>query len=159
MLDMELVKNAEKVLEKEIKKIVDKGEAITPTELENLKKSLCVLDMLNNYGSGMPMGDPENAYGYNGYSGAWNMNIRRVNDNPYAYGMHPGMNDTDSYGRSRSPVTGRYISHGQTSMGYSGHSIEDRMIASLETQMDTATSDYERQKIQEEINRIRMGTR
>lgn len=44
-------------------------------------------------------------------------------------------------------------------MGYSGHSIEDRMIASLENQMDTATSDYERQKIQEEINRIRMGTR
>ena len=25
--------------------------------------------------------------------------------------------------------------------------------------MDTTTSDYERQKIQEEINRIRMGTR
>lgn len=156
MLDMELIKNAEKVLEKEIKKIVDKGEAITPADLDNLKKSLCVLDMLNNYGSGMPMGDPENSYGY---SGAWNMNIRRVNENPYAYGMHPGMNDTDSYGRSRSPVTGRYISHGQTSMGYSGHSIEDRMIASLENQMDTATSDYERQKIQEEINRIRMGTR
>ena len=156
MLDAELIKNAESVLEKEIKKIVDKGEAITPAELENLKKSLCVIDMLNNYGSGMPMNDPENSYGY---SGAWNMNIRRVNDGPYAYGMNQMMRDTDSYGRGRSPVTGRYISHGQNSMGYSGHSIEDRMIAALEQQMDSAGSDYERSKIQEEINRIRMGTR
>lgn len=161
MLDMELIKNAEKVLEKEIKKIVDKGEAITPAELDNLKKSLCVIDMLRNYEMGSPMGDPETAYGYNGYngySGAWNMNIRRVNDVPYAYGQNQ-MPETDSYGRSRSPVTGRYISHGQNGIGYSGHSIEDRMIASLEQQMDSANSDYERQKIQEEINRIRMGTR
>ena len=150
MVDMELIKSAEKLLEKKIRKIVDKGD-MTSSELDNLKKALCVADMLNNMQNGMPAGDGENSYGY---SNGWNMNIRRMNEMPYEYGM-----PTDSYGRGRSPVTGRYISRGTGVTGYSGHSIEDRMIASLEQQMDSATSDYERTKIQEEINRIRMGTR
>lgn len=155
MIDMELIKSAEKLIEKEIRKIVDKGD-VTPPELDNMKKALCVADMLRNYESGMPVGDGENSYGYAGYSNGWNMNIRRMNEMPYNYGM-PEI--TDSYGRGRSPVTGRYISRGTNNNGYSGHSIEDRMIASLEQQMDSASSDYERQKIQEEISRIRMGTR
>lgn len=69
--------------------------------------------------------------------------------------------EMSSYGysgmRGRSPVTGRYISRGMN--GYSGHSIEDRMIASLEEQMDSAKSEYERKMILDEINHIRMGTR
>ena len=44
--------------------------------------------------------------------------------------------------------------------GYSGHSINDKMIASLEHIMDDATTDYERAQIQSEIDAIRMrGTR
>lgn len=40
--------------------------------------------------------------------------------------------------------------------GYSGHSINDKMIASLEHIMDEATTDYERAQIQSEIDAIRM---
>lgn len=75
-----------------------------------------------------------------------------------SYGMDYGMHgDPMGYSetRGRSPVTGRYISRGMD--GYSGHSIEDRMIASLEQQMDNANSEYERQIIQKEIKHIRMG--
>lgn len=65
-----------------------------------------------------------------------------------------------NYGRNnytaRSPVTGRYISRGTEQ---SGHSIVDRMIASLEEQMDSAKTDYERQLIQEEIENIRAKNR
>lgn len=85
--------------------------------------------------------------------------------NRYDYGYGYGYGDPGySEERGRSPVTGRYISRGMSGRGgnnnggggYSGHSIEDRMIASLEQQMDQAQSDYERNMIEEEINHIRM---
>lgn len=80
-----------------------------------------------------------------------------------------------SYMRGRDAMTGRYTSRGYDSYGhysyngpyetprmsydrgYSGHSINDRMIAKLETMMGEAESDYERQKIQEAIARMEMG--
>ena len=79
-----------------------------------------------------------------------------------------------SYRQTRSPMTGRYISRGDMSyngpyetpmyghmpsydMHYSSHSIDDRMIDALERMMGEATSDYERQRIQEKINQMRMS--
>lgn len=64
----------------------------------------------------------------------------------------------ESYRRGRSPSTGRYVSmaeHPRYEGGYSGHSINDKMIASLEKLMDKAESDYERQQIADEINDLR----
>ena len=62
------------------------------------------------------------------------------------------------YGAKRSPVTGRYISYGNShtygSTHYSGHSIKDRMIARLEPMYDEATSEHERQMIANTISRI-----
>lgn len=57
-----------------------------------------------------------------------------------------------SYGRMRSPVTGRYVSRDR--MGMSGHSVEDRMIAKLEEMYDDAPGEYEREKIRKEIRQI-----
>lgn len=39
--------------------------------------------------------------------------------------------------------------------GKSYHSVNDRIIASLEREMDMASSDYERKKIEDEIHRLR----
>lgn len=64
----------------------------------------------------------------------------------------------DSYRRGRSPSTGRYVSMAERPRyegGYSGHSINDKMIASLEKLMDKAESEYERQQIADEINDLR----
>lgn len=68
------------------------------------------------------------------------------------------------YGPKRSPVTGRYVSYGNThnygnrltygSDHYSRHSIKDRMIARLEPMYDEATSEHERQMIANTISRI-----
>lgn len=101
--------------------------------------------------NGMYMDDPDMmSYGWN---------IQRT---------HPYMDDMNGMSgrRGRSSVTGRYISRGMDSSntngmnyGQSGHSIKDRMIATLEQQMDNANSSYERQMIQEEINHIRMRNR
>ena len=53
---------------------------------------------------------------------------------------------------NRSPVTGRYVSR---NMGYSGHSVHDKMIAKLETAYDDAESEYEKEEIRKEIDHIR----
>lgn len=69
-----------------------------------------------------------------------------------------------SMARGRSPITGRFVSRLDRPMehydrkysgGYSGHSINDRMIASLEKLIDTAESDYEREEIRNEIESLR----
>ena len=69
--------------------------------------------------------------------------------------------DRDSYGRMRSPVTGRYISNGVNdgtyANGYSGHSVNDRMIMALEQSIQPDMNEYERQKVEEEIRRLRRG--
>lgn len=136
----ELCKSAE-LVKGEVAKIVKKGD-LTPAELESLYKAACLAEKLNkcmsgesaSYGYGNSMGD----YGYG---------------EPYMHGYN-GYSEA----RGRSPVTGRYISRGMNN-GYSGHSIEDRMIAGLEQQMDSAKSDYEREMIRKEIEHIRMGNR
>lgn len=68
-----------------------------------------------------------------------------------------------SYRRGRSPSTGRYMSmdedpnivHAKFEHGYSGHSVNDRMIASLEHLVDQTDGEYERQQIINEIESLR----
>ena len=127
----ELNKFAE-VAKKEVEKIVKKGD-LTPQEVESIYKLTCITEKLMCMSD---EGEGDESYGMSG----------RYYDDGY------------SAARGRSPVTGRYISRGMGSNGYSGHSIEDRMIAALEDQMDAAKNEYERKMIQEEIQRIRMGT-
>lgn len=72
-----------------------------------------------------------------------------------SYGW-PMMND--SHRRGRSPSTGRYVSMAESPRydgGYSGHSINDRMIASLEQMISQTTDEYERQQIMDEIENLR----
>ena len=43
---------------------------------------------------------------------------------------------------------------GSYNMGYSGHSINDRMIAALENMMGNAKSDYEKHEIVDAIHKL-----
>lgn len=148
---MESMCSFAKVAKKELDKIVQKGD-LSPAELDNVKK---ISEVVKNI-SCVQNSEAEPSYGY-GYG--------------YGYGQDGGMSgryygNYGNYGndmgyseaRGRSPVTGRYISRGMDG-GYSGHSIEDRMIASLEQQMDNAKTEYERKMIEEEIKHIRMNNR
>ena len=80
------------------------------------------------------------------------------------YGTTPyyhDMNDMDMmYGRRSRDSMGRYTGHmygtgSGNGSGMYGHSIKDRMVDNLERMMDSASSDYERQEIKAEIERIR----
>ena len=130
-LNEELV-SASKLVKEEVKKITDKGN-LTPQELDSLYKAACFVEKVAE------CCEDDNR----------NMSYGHV---PYYYNDR-GYSET----RDRSPVTGRYISRGMD--GMSGHSIEDRMVASLEQQMDQAKTEYERQQIMREIEHIRMGMR
>lgn len=131
----------------ELDQILQKG-TITPSELDSVYKITKIAKMITE------MGNPEVEMQY-----GMMPNVRMGGPGyGYGYGYRGDMGYSEN--RDRSPVTGRYISRGMSGRnnGYSGHSIEDRMIASLEQQMDQAQSDYERNMIEEEINHIRMKT-
>lgn len=133
------LENTKEAIKDELKKLVKKGD-LTPAEMDTVFKAVDTIKDICE----MCHEDPEGNYSA-GYSGAQG-----------SYGSQ------SYYGQARSPVTGRYISSGmphgnmRVSYGenYSGHSIKDRMVARLEPMYDEAQSDYERQLIQNTINRI-----
>lgn len=128
------------LLEEELRKIVDKND-ISPTELENATKAVCLMQKVQELEE-WPSEEEMDEY----YS-------RR--------GSYHG----NSYRRGRDYDTGRYVSRndGRTPNSYrhmddmSHHSIKDRMIASLENMMDEAGSEYEQNQIHEWITRMEMG--
>lgn len=131
-MDMKVLKDLEEKLEKELKKIAEKSD-ISPAELENATKAVCLIEKLRDMESGGE--DAERSYG--------------------SYGRHPDYryhDDRMDYGRGRSSVTGRYISTGYD--GYSGHSISDRMVAKLEEMYDQAKTEHERETVDKWIKRL-----
>lgn len=137
MVDEELYKVLEDLVEhttKELEKIVKKAD-LTVTEVDNATKALCLIEKAEKLMDGNGMEESMDSYGY--------------------YDPSPM-----SFARMRNPMTGRYMSrdggsYARSNRGYSGHSINDRMIASLESMMDSASSEYERQLVKDEIDRLR----
>lgn len=133
------------LLKDELQKIIQKND-ITPAELDNVKKALCAIK------ESLEIEDI--LYGEDGYS------VR----SSYAYHPH----GTISYRRGRDMNTGRYVSRSDGRMsrrdrmdysmddGYSGHSIKDRMVAKLESMIDEAGGEHEREMINEWIDRLEM---
>ena len=119
------------ILYNNLRKINDKKD-ITPQELDNVKDIATVMAKMSEV-EAMNSGDFTSYYNLDS-----EMNMSRA---PH-YRVHM------SNSRGRDHNTGRYISL---------HSIDDRMIANLENMMDNAGSDYERQRINDWINKIRMG--
>lgn len=145
---IEMLSNSEKLeklLEKEINKVVDKGD-LTSVEVDNLKKVVCLVkEIAELEKEAMDLGYMDE--GESGYYSPMNP--------PYSYGtsMNRTVNPnrfmrTGSYDASR---TRRNASYGN---GHSGHSIKDRMVDRLESMMDEAQTDYERQQIMDMINQI-----
>lgn len=136
----ETMNDSKSLLMKEIGKINAKGD-ISPSELDNLCKAYKTLREISTI-------EAMDDYGDQSYGRGRSMRI----DNSYGYD-YPMRGE--SYRRGRG-ADGRYVSRdGSYERGYSGHSVNDRMIASLEREMDMAESEYDRNKIMEEIRRLR----
>ena len=140
------------MLEDEIKKIVKKGD-ISANELANLEKAVCIADRVDEM---LSRSEEGSSYGMDGMYSSRRMYPRMM------YGDEDAM---QSGRRGRSPVTGRYVSRGMDpyygrgyyddmSTGYSGHSINDRMIAKLEEMYDSAKTDHEKETVNKWIKRL-----
>lgn len=172
MEDMKTVKNVECIIEKELRKIADKG-TLSPTEMDVVHKAVETLEKAAKLEKlheeiKLMKEHPEQ------YSGAYHggvhgyphhMSHPSIPHASYGYNMewcgtaYPAAseyNGMHSGAQHRSPTTGRYVSGEYLNQDhYSGHSINDRMVAQLEKMMDTAKTDYEKQQILDKIKMIR----
>lgn len=164
MDDMKTLKHAEELIERELRKVVDKG-SLNPAEMDVVHKAIDSLEKIAKTEKTceeikLMKERPDQ------YSGAYHGMHTYPHHMPHAsYGWechslgYPAAfeyGDMHSGAQHRSPTTGRYVSgeyHGKDH--YSGHSINDRMVDQLERMMDTAKTEYERQQILDKIKMIR----
>ena len=139
MKDYKTLDELSALIEKELKKLVDKGD-LSPAELQAAKESVCLMEKI----IGLEEGTYEQSFRMPMYAGR-----------SYGYPDRMMMDDY-SYERGRSPRTGRFVSRDR---GYSGHSIGDRAVEKLESMMDNAGSDYEREVLEKYIRMIRADER
>ena len=150
-MNMELLYKFDKLLETELKRVVEKGE-IQPNEWMNLKALACIMKdvkeverMLSTWDDS----DENDMYSYKNY----NMPRMRSMYNPYE-----NQNGDFSNMRGRSKTTGRYMSRTYGG-GRSGHSIKDRMVDSLERMYDDASTEHEKQILDDWIRQIESSER
>ena len=156
-------KTLKDIAEKELDELTRKG-TLSPTEVDTAKNAVCLIKEINELIRQDEWHDES--------SGCHN---RMYYPNmEYSYGFYPRY-DMHSYGdypyytsmaRGRDAATGRYISRGDDMTsgrrmygsfsydGRSGHSIEDRVIDKIEQMMDSAQSNYERERLKQFIRVI-----
>lgn len=138
------LEKTQSLITKEIRKVNQKND-LTPQELGNLTEAVCLMEKIIKLD-----GMIEAAWDEDGEESEY-YDHRMSNRGRSYRGM--------SNARGRSPRTGRFVSRREDpnmdGRGISRHSIEDRMIAALENQMDYAGSDYERQRVGEWIEKMR----
>ncbi|MBQ8698282.1 MAG: hypothetical protein IJ521_04725 [Schwartzia sp.] len=146
----EMIKELENGLCAAVSQIAKKGAGITPTELDNATKAINLMEKLcelREDGEGQSF----RSYGMH-YDGMSNMRGRSS-----VTGRSVSRDGADSASRAyRDGYHDGYRDAGGNSMenGYSGHSIKDRVIASMEQMMDKTSSDYERSTLQEMIRKM-----
>lgn len=124
---------------KELEKVLDQLEELVTNELKKMAKKpeLSPAELKNATDAMCLLAKMEEVKG-----GEYEDD--EYSESPYSRG---------SYARFRNMRTGRYMSN---SRGYSGHSIEDRIVDKLEHMMDEAGSDYERNVIHKWISKVRV---
>lgn len=135
MISNKELENVEDLLADELKKVVKKGELKDANEAKALKDVLESIKIIHCIMEGREMGESD---GYSQYSRSYGHMHNRIPSST-AYGGT--MNFDGVYGR-RMP-------------GYYGHSIKDRMVASLETLYDEAGTQHEKTVIDNWIGRIK----
>ena len=128
-------------VEEAIKPILKQGGSITPPDLENLTKAVCILEKIKRI-------EDSETYDDSGYSatGSYNRSMKSM--------------ARDRASRNNGYYEGNVSSHryydgDSGNSGYSGHSIQDRMIDQLERMIDEAKTEHERQTVQDWIRRLK----
>lgn len=143
----------EKDLGQELDAIIAAG-TINPTEVKTVTDAVCLMLKTKEYEEWLDEEDMGSSY-RRGRSPITGRYVSRSRGGSYdmdymtrrgdSYYMDAPMHDRPH---------GRAYDMGMYDLDYSGHSIKDRMIANLETMMDMAGSDYERQEIKAGIDKL-----
>lgn len=120
---------AKRLIERKIHEVVEKGD-ISPSEM------CCVKDA---YEALYYMTAADTMENSNSYTGSYD-----------SYGRP--MTDWEESMRRGRGANGQYVSRDG---GRSYHSVNDRIVANLERELDYAQSEFERKRIMDEIRRIR----
>ena len=117
---------AKRLIERKIHEVVEKGD-ISPSEM------CCVKDA---------------------YEALYYMTAADTmeSSNPYGESYGRSMMDWEDSMRRGRGANGQYVSRDG---GRSYHSVNDRIVANLERELDYAQSEFERKRIMDEIRRIR----
>lgn len=137
MADCKVYSDLIDIVEAELKKLVKKGE-LNASETSAAKDAVsCILKSMEL----KDKKEMEEELAQRGYS---------YGDDPYRRW------EILSYGGRNMPRMSMASRRDDMSRGYSHHSIKDRAISRLETMMDEAGSEYEREKVREFIRRLEM---
>jgi hypothetical protein len=135
----DIMYKTKELFEKKIGEVINKGD-INPNEMD------CVYKAVKSIGQIATIEAMERAR----WTEEESRRMQTVSHG-YPYEHYPVYDHDVSMARSRNAL-GQFTSHDS---GYSGHSVNDRMIDQLEHMITPTTPDYERQEIMEQIRQIR----
>lgn len=155
MIDTEFLKGLKKTTEKNLMELGKKAD-ISAAETKAAKDAFELLDYLSCKIDECEMREK----GYSQYSG-YSMERRPYREyqitsymSPRGYMSFDGMNyDGPMHGHYRNTMPRSYSDYYMN--GYSGHSINDRLISLVEGMYDEAKTDYEREQLNKFISMIR----
>lgn len=163
--DLKEMKTFDELLEKEIRKEIKRinaAGAINPTDVKTVTDAICLMlkskefeEWLEDEGmSEYSRRNMARSYGENSYAPMRSSITGRFTSR--------GMDSMDRYsGNYMSPSYGMNMpnAYGMRSYenGYSGHSVNDRMISRIEDMMGEAKNDYEAQQMRDVIAYLRSG--
>lgn len=140
------------ILCRNLQQIVAKGD-IVPNEVEPAKHAVCMLKEISE----IEKNEAEIYAMDQGISEGRGWNVRQYeypDDSSYG-NNYPNTNFSNRSMPNRSMRTGRFTSNGRDM--YSGHSLEDRMIARLQQKYDQTSDENVRRIIMSEIEDLRHG--
>ena len=137
------------LIEREVSKVVMKNELI-PQDIE-------MLDKVTDIAKDICCMEKDESEKFGGYPSEKRFAMTYDNSNTYPYPMN-SMNAPSMVYNGMDPRSNRNAQgNNQYSNGSSMHSIEDRIVHEMELMMDNTGSDYEKQKLQEYIRKMRSG--
>lgn len=153
---MEVLYKLKDRLEKEITKVIDKGD-ITPTELKSVGEAVDVLKDIETICAMKEYGDDDQSYAMSnrGYSTRRYSRYPGMYRDSYAYGSsNDGSYDDMSYARGGNSRESQSYARRNSRDSYSRHAEKDEMIEKLERMMNTAKTEEERRDIMECIEKL-----
>ena len=154
MENTDLYKGLKEIAEKQLREIHKKGSMTIP-EAEAVKTAMCIIDICDDH-----IGEEDEYSERSSRRNYVQPSYRRYAMESYVDGRSMRGRSYDGMAYDDYPMDsyrgGSYRNQTRDRMGrYSSHSIDDRVVDMLEKMMDTASSDYEHQRLMEYIRYIR----